>query len=431
MSVKYFEGIRTLSVPEYTQPHTPDFWSSQLPPHKTYYQSINNRNYLVHEWRSALFPTRPGDLEVGDARVVVTVPDRSRRRSRDPFSMFDNLLNRGLDVAVRSKPFTVTVLPLPTKSKPDDFSGGVGNYRIASTLDKTNVEVNEAISLEVKISGRGNIKSIPEPSVPEIDGFRIEKASSDYGMSQVNSEIGGTKTFEYVLIPRIPGTFTLPPVSLNYFNPESERYITVKTQPVTLTVAGTPLSADSELPYKPVVGRTINLKETDIRYIKTDDVDLEKRGEILLTSPVFVAITVIPLLALVGGVVDVRRRKKMSSDIAYARLRRANREAKKRLKHAESLLRSGSDADYYAELSGVIYQFIADKQNLSAHGLTSDRVDQILREKEVEDHLRQETLDIISLSDMGRYGGGQDGQDRGALFERARNVVVTLEGVFR
>jgi hypothetical protein len=169
--VRFHKAIKTLSSPDYFPPQTPGFWTNDIPPQKQYYQVINGRRYLVNELRTALFPTKPGNLSISPARVTVTVPDRSRRRSRDPFSFFDGVFEQGKRVELKSKPLTVKVKPLPLEGKTDNFSGGVGSYRISATVDKTEVEVNEAITLTVKISGRGNVKSIPEPSLPTMDGF--------------------------------------------------------------------------------------------------------------------------------------------------------------------------------------------------------------------------------------------------------------------
>lgn len=429
LSIKYCRAIQTRSSPDYTPPLTPDFWTNDIPPQKQYYQNINGRRYLINELRTALFPTKPGELSISSARVSVVVPDRSQRRSRDPFSFFDGILEQGKRIDLKSKSLTVNVKPLPREGKTENFSGGVGRYKISAEVDKTEVEVNEAIALTVKISGQGNVKSIPEPTLPELDGFRVEKASTDYKVSNLNDQLGGTKTYEYLLIPRLPGNHRIEPITLNYFDPGLKKYKNASTAQIELIVDQGDV-AQSDIPYNMVSGQILNLNETDIRFIKVENGSLKSRGRILLTSPLFLIVMSLPLVIVLGGMIDVKRKRRLAHDIGYARQRRATAEAKKRLKKAEEYLREGKDADFYAELSAAVYQFIADKFNVSAHGLTSDSVRDLLQQGNVTAELSGKANAVLNAADFGRFAGGS-GPDtkKEDLFKQAREVVVNLEEV--
>lgn len=429
LSVKFFRAIKLLSNPDYVPPQTPGFWTTDIPPQKQYYQTVDGRDYFVVEVRTGLFPTAPGKLTIGSARVTAAVPDRSRRRNRDPLSLFDDMFQQGANVEVTSSPVTVDVRPLPTDGKPAEFSGGVGDYKISAAIDKKDVEVNEAVNLSVKITGQGNIKSIPEPTLPVLDGFRVEKGASDFKISNLDNQMGGMKTFEYVLIPRLSGTQTIGPITLNYFDPAKRAYQSQGTEPMTLTVRQGELTTGAEIPYNMVSGQTLDLKATDIRFIKTEGTHLYRKGRVLLTSPLFITFLALPLAALVGGMIDVKRRRRLSTDIGYARLRRADAVAKKRLKKAAELLAGTNDAAFYAEISGMVLQYIADKFNLSAQGLTTDRVDELLKEASASDSLREETLNVVRLADFGRFAGGAGAEvTKEMLFEKVRNVIIGLEG---
>ncbi|MDD4050666.1 MAG: BatD family protein [candidate division Zixibacteria bacterium] len=428
LSVKFFRAIKLLSNPDYVPPQTPGFWTSDIPPQKQYYQTIDGRDYFVVEVRTALFPTAPGKLTIGEARVTAAVPDRSRRRNRDAFGLFDDMFQQGTNVEVTSSPVTVDVRPLPAEGKPAEFSGGVGDYKISAAIDKNDVEVNEAVNLSVKVTGQGNIKSIPEPTLPVLDGFRVEKGASDFKISNLDNQMGGVKSFEYVLIPRQSGRQTIGPITLNYFDPSKRAYQSLNTAPMTLSVRQGELTTGAEIPYNPVSGQTLDLKATDIRFIKTGGTHLYRKGRVLLTSPLFITFLTLPLLAIAGGMIDVRRRRRLSEDVGYARLRRANAVAKKRLKKAAELLAGNDDAAFYAEISGMVLQYIADKFNQSAQGLTTDRVDELLKEASAPDSLREDTLNVVRLADFGRFAGGAGAEvTKEMLFEKVRNVIIGLE----
>ena len=429
LTLKFFRAtnINMLSTPSLSRLVAPDFWTNDIPPQKEYNQVINGQEYHINEIRWALYPTKTGKLTIDGARITVAIPDRAKRRTRDPFSILDDMFTQGKNVTIKSGQITVQVDPLPSAGKPGNFSGAVGEYRISAEVDRTDVEVNESITLTVKISGRGNVKSIPDPTLPDMDGFRVEKSSSDFKTATIGNELGGTKTFEYLLIPRIPGNQKIESLSLNYFNPDKKQYQTTQSKPIRLTVRQGELQAASEIPYNPISGQTINLQETDIRYIKTGDTNLTRVNSMVLTSPVFLAVVTIPLLALAGGIVDIRRKRKLAGDVAYARLRKAKSIARKRLKQAEALMNK-NDSAFYAELSGVIYQFIADKSNQSAQGLTTEDVERLLSERNSTDELRQEIKDVIQQADFGRFAGSNASEnDKKDLYDRSERIISRLE----
>ena len=427
LRIKFFRAIKILSTPEYDAPQTPDFWTQDIPPQKQYYQVVNGRSYLVTEVRTALFPTKPGILKIGVARVTVTVPDRSRQRTRDPFSLFDDVFSQGRQMSVQSQLLSVNVRTLPVEGKTSQFSGGVGSYQISAEVDKTEVQVNEAITLTVKITGQGNVKSIPEPTLPAMDGFRVEKASSDFKMTNQDEKLGGSKTYEYLLIPRIPGYQKVASIVLNYFDPDKGIYKTTSTEPIELMVNQGEAAAAADIPYNMVAGQTINLKETDIRFIKAENGHLSRRGHILLTSPLFLIFLALPLMAVLGGFIDIQRKHRLQSDVAYARRRRAASEAKRRLKMAEKHLKENNGSAFYGELSAAAFQFIADKFNISAQGLTSDGVRDLLTQKSTPTELLGETLDLIRQADFGRFAGKAGAENNmHALFEQAHRVIIGL-----
>lgn len=429
LSLKFFHLARLdlMSTPTLSHLSAPDFWINDIPQGKPYRQILNGNEYFVYEKKWALYPTKTGKLRIDAARVTATVPDRQSRRTRDPFSIIDNMFSQGKNVTVKSQPITVNVNPLPQAGKPKDFSGAVGHYNIFAIADRQEVEVNESITLNVEITGQGNVKSIPEPTLPDLDGFRFEKSSSDFRQTVSGEILGGTKTFEYLLLPRVPGVQTINPLTLTYFDPKKKKYQTSKTKPITLNVKQGETAAGSDIPFNPVTGQTINLQETDIRYIKTTGIDLTPAGSLAVTSPAFLAFVGLPFLALIGGAIDVRRRKKLAGDVAYARLRRAKSVAKKRLKNAESLMNKDDDG-FYAELSGVIYQYVADKLNRSAQGLTSDAVIEMLSARNAPNELKTEVTDVLQDADFGRFAGtGAANGNKQDLYKRAEAIISELE----
>lgn len=429
--VKFYRAIRLLSTPDYTPPQTADFWPHDITPQKRYSQILNGREYAVTEIRRALFPTKPGNLKISEARVTATVPDK-RGSNQNRTSLWGNIFQQGRNITIRSKPLSIDVKPLPKEGKRADFSGGVGSYKILATIDKNEVEVNEGLTLRVKISGRGNVKSIPEPKLPQLPDFRVEKSSSDFSLNFVDNKMGGSKYFEYLLIPRLPGAQKIKAVTLNYFDPNLKRYQTASSRPINLMVNKGELAENNDVPYNMVSGQTLNLTETDIRFIKPGTGTLHEMGDILLFSPVAATTLAIPILAMIGGLIDIRRRQHLAGNVAYARMRKARKEAAKRLKTAESYLSQNEVSSFYGELSAAVYQLLGDKLNLSAQGLTTDRVREELTRQSVATELIEQTIKVINLADFGRFAGGAaQSDDHSEQLSQARDLIMKLAEALR
>lgn len=427
-TLKFFIAVQNFGSPELSEPSTTGFWSEVLGNKPVYFQSINNRRYKVVERKYALFPTQTGELTIGRALIRTTVA--SRNNSRDPFDVFGNVFGRGTDVTVRSKPITINVNPLPNEGKPRDFSGTVGKFSITSTIDKREVEVNQPVTIVLKITGVGNVKSVAEPKMPELPDFRIYRSSSNENMTKLNDLLGGTKVFEEVFIPGRPGEQEIPAISYTYFDPEVGKYRTIKTKPYNIKVLKPEGYASSpDVPYQPTE-LAIGSEARDIRFIKSDLGDTQPIDQILLLSPIYVIVNGLPLAVLAGLVIIRKRRERLQADIGYARSRTASKAARKRLAKARTLAKTETLTEFYAELNLVLIAYIADKLNISPYGLTSDRISSLLQEKNAAPELIEEILEIIHQCDFARFASASLSQsDIDSSLSKVGQMMTGMEGI--
>ena len=226
-------------------PANAGFWNEdfEMPRQPVIHSEIvNGVNYNVAVIRkTALFPTRAGKLTIEPITLTLETVVRAKRSRRNGFfdSFFDDPFNtRTVKKTVSSKPVTIEVKSPPQENKPADFSGAVGRYDFSVTLDKSNVKVNEAVSLKIKLSGTGNIKLIelPKPIIPpDMEQYEPKINST---IKRSGNKISGSKTAEYVLIPRLGGDFTIKPLSFSYFDPKDKKYVTLRSKALTVKVSG-------------------------------------------------------------------------------------------------------------------------------------------------------------------------------------------------
>jgi len=431
LTFRFYQGVRLFNNPEYTPPSLTGFWSEDLPPKKQYYKVIDGRQYFVQELKTALFPTSTGKLTIGPAELKCTVEDIDRVFTRDPFAMFDrdllSLFRQGKPQILKSKAIQIEVLPLPEIGRPDNFSGTVGNYRLNVSVDKTGVEVGQPVTLKAKISGTGNIKSVGRPVIQELPDFRTYSSGSSENVSKKDYKVQGVKTYEEVLIPRKAGKYTIPPIEFSFFDPRAKSYKTLKSEPILLTILPPSQASPVEMAQlsKQEIGRAVK----DIRYIKLSTSELEDQGDHLYKKPVFLLLQLIPLLAFAISWRYQKVREKFNSDVEYARQRRAHKSAKKRLKGARKLISEESSKEFYSEVAKAMLQYVGDKLNLPAYGLTKDQIEGKLSERGVKKEKIDNLVKFLDFCDFARFAPGSSTEEEMKRFlNQAEKAIVDMEG---
>ncbi|MBD3332661.1 hypothetical protein GF356_07410 [candidate division GN15 bacterium] len=429
LTLKFYIAVQHFGSPELTEPVTTGFWTELLGNESPYYQRINGRRYKVVERKYALYPTQTGELTIGRARIRATVASRNKR-SRDPFDAFGSFFGRGETVSVTSTPVKVDVRPLPDAGRPADFSGTIGRYAISAEADKTEVPVNQPVTVKLTLQGIGNIKAIAEPKIPELPDFRIYQASVDESVNRVKDRLGGAKIFEEVFIPKRPGLLEIPAIEYTYFDPEQSRYRRISTEPIAVNVTRPEGYAESpEVPYG-ATGQTLGSEARDIRYIAQDIGDLEPSGQLVLFTPLYLMVNGLPVLVLAGLVVVRRRREKLASDIGLARSRGANKLARKHLAQAKALASADKAGEFYAEIYRAVTSYIADKLNISPHGLTTDRIKELLSERGADSDTITMTTDLLGKCDFARFAPASiTADDITRSLKAAEELIARMEGL--
>jgi len=371
-----------------------------------------------------LFPQKDGRLKIGsfqvDAIVQKKVEGQSRSLFDDFFGSFENVR-----MPVKSDPVTVQVRSLPS-GQPGDFSGGVGSFDIRASLDKKQIPANEGVTLTLDISGKGNLKVLDPPQVdfaPDLEVYD-PKISNDISVSQGGAQ--GSKTIEYLVIPRHAGDYRIPPVSLSYFDLESGSYRRVETQPLTLQVE--PGEGDSTAG----VSRSYSKKDvsiigSDIRYIKTDGFELDERGVFLFGSPGFYMVYIGAAVLFAGIFFFYRKRQRENADIALVKHKKANKYARKRLKEASGYLKQGEKDRFYEEMLKAMWGYLSDKLGIPVAVLSRDNAREKLQNKQVPQQMIDQFLELIDNCEYARFAPSADEERMDRLYQDAISTISALQ----
>ncbi|UCH83011.1 MAG: protein BatD, partial [Candidatus Latescibacterota bacterium] len=432
----YTDGrIELLRTPEFSPPSAEGFWVEDLPPQKNYYQQIAGRRYLVNELKRGLFAATPGEFKIGVARVDLVINDVGRRSSSDVFGdLFNRRLNSfgfGKPVTLRTEEIDVTVLPLPSRGRPNGFSGLVGRgLTLSARTDKNVTQVGEPVNLTIEIRGEGNFKTMSAPKLVEPAGFKMYESGSTSDLFKKDYVVAGRKKYEYVLVPKLEGNKTIPPVEMAYFDPVAKAYQSIRSQPIHLEIM--PGTEDEG---RRVIfagsGEDIEVLSQDINYIHPVPAMVRAAGTGGFPSKVVVTLHALPLLALFASIAIERRRKRLRENASYARASRAAREAEKKFNMARRVHKRGNISDVYPLVSDGIRGYFADKMNVPAPGITLADLERFFVAKGIGDDTSDTAKSVLKICDGARYAPGATGDGEAGnarhVIERASELIKELE----
>ncbi len=413
-----------------TQPATTaGFWVEEYPlanSPQTSAEILNGQRYTVATLRKmAVYPTGSGTKTIDPMSIEAQV--RVQRRSRDLFDDFfggGSLFGRMVSRVAASEPIEIEVLPLPDANKPSDFSGHVGSVQVTTSVDRTEVETDEPITLRVTLSGTGNLRTIPDPIIDFPTDFDVYPPESNDQLNRGENAVTGTKTYDYLLVPRGPGARVIPSVTLSYFDPSSESYRRSSTDPISIDVTGDPVTGTA------AVGRgrsSVRTLREDIRFIQTSSGTFRP----IQQSPFSVAfwtVLVAPLAVLGGAWATRRHRDKLEGDVAYARRRRASKQAKKKLAKARTLMDPESQQQFYAETGKALLGFLSDKLNIAEAGVVREDTIGTMRIRSVSEETISEFFACVDVCDRQRFSpAATDKTAMNTFLTRATTTMSNLE----
>jgi len=390
----------------------------------------NGKQYRVGLLKKvALFPNQLGELSV--TPLVLDVPVQVQSRQRRGGDIFDQFFNdpffnsvQTINYTAKSNTIKLRVIPLPSENVPKSFNRAVGNYSLSSQINPVNVKTNEPLTLKITLSGQGNIQLLNMPEIELPTGFDKYEPKTSEQIDRAGT-ISGSKSFEYLIVPRAPGTKTISPIHFSYFNPEKESYVTLSTPAYSINVEQGTGTDNTE-----VAGYTkeeIKLLGQDIRYIKTSDDDLRKGGEIQLFGFGFWTAAFVPLLALGGLVTWKRRQDRLSGNVQLLRYRRAEKIARKRFKTASTLMESNNQTGFYAEISQALFGYLEDKLHIPKSEISLDRAVEEMQKRNIDRQLIVNLKDCIEKCEFARFAPGDGKAAMNDMYHQLTNVIIEIE----
>jgi hypothetical protein len=381
-------------------------------------EMIGGQPYTVLTWHSALTAVKPGDFALNiETPLTVQIRTTPSRRARMPQgfpddSMFDDLLNDPFfqgafgggttekEITVASEPDKFKVLALPAEGRPAGFSGAVGKYDISAELSAATAAAGDPLTLRLKVTGTGNFDRVSSAMLGKVDGWKTYQASAKF---QPADSVGcsGEKDFEQAVIPMQPGRQSVPALAFSFFNPETKRYETKLTAPLSVEVSpaaagGLPAAGPAATPGPPPANET---PRDGLRpdHVVTGSTVATLRP--LYFQRWFLGSQSVLVLCFVGGLIFLRRRELRANDVDGARRREALEAVVSCLDEMDAASMAGDAARFFQSARAAMQQKLAASWHVAPASITIAEIDARLNGEGGE--IRR----VFALADQAAYSG--------------------------
>ncbi|NEN25641.1 protein BatD [Cryomorpha ignava] len=381
--------FRNIDIEGTKFPGLAGFWTEDLKTEQARwereYEMVNGVPYRKAVLkRQILFPQRTGKIQI-DPLTISSHVNRS-------------FLNPGEEVNMASNSPTIEVMPLPGKV-PESYNGAVGEFTFSANIDRTELPANEAINLKIIISGSGNLSLIKEPELKFPPDFETYDPETKDRINVSGAGVTGSRSFQYLVIPRYPGDYEIPEIIFTYFDPAKEAFVTKSEGPFPIKVTGSAASVSKGQRSQNIVKQTTE----DIRYINTLATSLESKNKQFFKSMGYYAGIGAPFIGFILFLAFRKKRATELDDVQGTRRRKANKMARRRLKMAEKALKADDSKQFYAEIFKALYGYMSDKLGIPGSLLSRQVIVENLKERNIDDGLIHELSDTIETCEMARF----------------------------
>ena len=384
-------------------------------------ENYNGRNYYAGVIKTAaLFATKTGSLDISP--IILTLPVqvstlRNKNQTDDFFN--DPFFNRSrkIDYKITSTPAKVEISSLPVDLTNVNFSGGVGNFNVKTNTRKRVYKRNEPIRFEILISGSGNIELVDAGRIEFDKSFEVLDPNINKTIVRTGV-ISGSKSIEYVLIPRDGGKYVLPSVDFVYFDLASKELKTIKTEEIPLTI--------SDVSYNE--GATGN--ETENIDIFTGDIDLDDSPPTYPALWFVITLFILPAFATAFFVNYKKKEAVRLSDPELLKRNAARKIAAEKLATADKMRKTANHDLFYTETATALEGYLEAKYSLQKSEFTSGVVYDKLIESGIEANLANDVKCLLDDCELMRFAPVDGKRERmDEFYNRTSVIIQRFEGI--
>ena len=433
---KIYSRKQINNVSDFKEPSYDGFWKEKIDLGQL---KLNKENYggkvyyAVTLQKMILFPQKVGKLDIGSFDLKAVIAIRKTRKARNQFEywQYGNKVTtyENTNVDINSPKVSIHVKPIPEVGKPADYNGVVGKFTFSATIDKNQVNSNDAINLKIKIKGSGNIDllDIPRPDFPS--DFDVFDPKINTNSTNSVAGVSGYKSWEYLIIPRNEGYYEIPPVKFSYFDVDQGKFITLKSDTFRIKVGKG--KAGEILKTTEAINRSdVKYLDQDIRFIKTTSNSWQPIGYHLFNSVLHLILLFLFPVILVLSIFLFNRKKKQEANVVSTKNKKATKVARKRLRKADKLLKTNNQKEFYIEISRVLWGYLSDKFSIPVAELSMDSVRNKLSGK-MEEKTIDEIIKVVDKCEYARFSPHESSNISQEIYDESIEIISRIEKILK
>ena len=399
VTYKVYARDFNFGIENYDFPTQEDFWTEniktpeQIKPTNEILDGVRYQVYTLK--KELLFPQKSGELKLNSFGIKARI-------QTSPFSS-------PLTKEVKSNAPVIKVNPLP-KNAPSSFVNQVGSYSMDVKMASDSFVVNEPIDYTIHISGKGNLKQLSQLEIDFPKELEVYDPEIDNKLSVSESGVKGSKSFNYLLIPRKSGKFSLPEVSFTYFDLESKSYKTI-LHPAQGIVVTNP---DGSAEMVDDSSETEEEKQSDTNTISLD------------LNSLWIGLATLGVLGLGIVLFLFISKRKGKEETEEERRKNARKKLSEKLSIAKSHLEKNEVSQFYNEILVGLNKYVNEKLGIETSKMTKQTIRETLGIKGVGKETTDLFVEVLEQCEMAKYAPLSN-QNNEEIYEKSLDVIEEIE----
>lgn len=403
-----------------------NFWSQDIPINEYETRKTTYKNELfnaVDLKQVVLYPQKSGELPIEPFSLELYVQIPTGRRD-----FFGDPIMRSATKVVSAGSSVLNVKALPSADRPQNFSGAVGSFNFETTANKTTLDANESLQIEVKVSGAGNLKllKLPELNLPS----SLEQYEPEFNDEVTVSAAGmkGAVSQTYTVVPRYVGNYPVNTLNFTYFDPEKERYVSLSSAPLSISVENGPVRSTSSTstPSETVTNTpsTLSVQNAFVSNAFTstfEPIDSQAWAGNLVHLALVLSFILIALIIGLSARLYQKTRLNASGSLKKSYQKRL----KLLLRETEEAASRGQNELFYESLSKTLDHALSLVIKESIRGSSEPQIKRMLEPIALEPSTVQEIADLINKVNLIRYSPASS-SDVKADLERLNKLIQLI-----
>jgi|GEM_PF-6441398 len=388
-------------------------------------ENYKGKNYYSDIiFQAVISPQKAGKIPL--EAFQIQVPYLIKTGERD---FFGDFIERYILTKLNSNTLVFNVKPLPSKGKPADFSGAVGDFNLTTFLDKKSSNAGESVQLDIEVSGKGDFKMVKIPEINQIDSEALELYDPGTTKKITLTREGnkGKVSKNYIIVPQYKGEYKIPKLHFSYFNPITQRYETKTTDSKTLHIInGTEKPSkvlteknDTEIKEKKASEQALSNKIFLKPY--KEELTIEKQPGLSEKALGLIILSVSLLTPLIIILLNILRRQKTAKKENYRRVIKKYMAQAQKYNHSEEII------PFYTAIEKSIYYNLKQKLKIQKADFDLLKIRITLKNKNVSRENIEKVYKIIQECNYQKYAPSGSKKSMKKIYEETADFIKNFK----